>query len=45
VPGRDHLACARQLFAAGVREPTDAEIDACGDAAMADLLRDRRATG
>jgi ankyrin repeat protein len=45
VPGRDHLACARQLFAAGVREPTDAEIDACGDEAMADLLRDRRATG
>ena len=42
-PRRDHLACARLLFAAGAREPTDAELDACGDEAMADLLRDRGA--
>ena len=38
-PGRDHLACARQLLAAGA-VPDPEEVDACGDEELVGLLRE-----
>lgn len=40
-PGRDHLACARLLLDAGA-VPDPEEVDACGDEAIVELLRDHR---
>ena len=38
-PGRDHLACARLLLAAGA-VPDPEEVDACGDEELVELLRE-----
>ena len=40
-PDRDHLACARLLLDAGA-VPDPEEVDACGDEAIVELLRDHR---
>lgn len=36
---RDHLGCARLLLAAGA-VPDPEEVDACGDEALGEMLRD-----